>query len=134
MVNHYKAPAIFQDIEHQLQENILHQFLHYSFFEIFTKLKSIFYPFKIIYRQFFIFIIIFHVFAISFCISINRRILLKPPTTDPPTHQPLCIYPPTHRPLTHQPTDWLSSPCVKTEDQILNMFCNLQSFKTFIIS
>ena len=31
MVNHYEARAIFQDIEHQLQENILHHFLHDSF-------------------------------------------------------------------------------------------------------
>ena len=31
MVNHYDVHVIFQDIEHWLQENILHHFLHYSF-------------------------------------------------------------------------------------------------------
>ena len=31
MVNHYEVDVIFQDIEHQLQESILHHFLHYSF-------------------------------------------------------------------------------------------------------
>ena len=30
MVNHYEVHVIFQDIERQLQENILHHFLHYS--------------------------------------------------------------------------------------------------------
>ena len=45
--------------------------------------------------------------------------------TDPPTifHLPTDL--PTHRPLTHRPTDRSSSTCIKTEDQILNMFCNL---------
>ena len=32
MLNHYEVHAIFQDNEHQLQENIIHHFLHYSFF------------------------------------------------------------------------------------------------------
>ena len=37
----------------------------------------------------------------------KNRVLLKlpttdPPTADPPTHRPLTTYPPTHRPLTHQ--------------------------------
>ena len=32
MVNHYENHVIFQDIEHQPQEDILHHFLHYSFF------------------------------------------------------------------------------------------------------
>ena len=45
-VNHYE----FQDIAHQLQENIIHHFLHYSFFyKIFIKLRSFFYPLKMIY-------------------------------------------------------------------------------------
>ena len=30
MVNRYKIPRTFQDIEHQFQENILLHFLHYS--------------------------------------------------------------------------------------------------------
>ena len=30
MVNHYEVHEIFQDIKHQLQENILHHFLHHS--------------------------------------------------------------------------------------------------------
>ena len=32
MVNHYEVHEIFQDIEHQLEKNILHYFLRYSFF------------------------------------------------------------------------------------------------------
>ena len=28
--NHYEVDVMFQVIEHQLQENILHHFLHYS--------------------------------------------------------------------------------------------------------
>ena len=32
MVNHREGHVIFEDIEHQLQENILHDLLHYSFF------------------------------------------------------------------------------------------------------
>ena len=32
MVIHHEIPVIFQDIEHQLQENILRHFLYYSFF------------------------------------------------------------------------------------------------------
>ena len=31
MVNHYKVHVIFQDIKHQLQDNILHQYLHSGF-------------------------------------------------------------------------------------------------------
>ena len=38
-----------EDIEHQLQENIVYNFLHYSFYELFIKLRSIFYPLEIIY-------------------------------------------------------------------------------------
>ena len=32
MVNHDEVHVLFQDIDHQLQENILHHFLHFSFF------------------------------------------------------------------------------------------------------
>ena len=32
MVNHCEGLAVFQDIEHQLQESILHCFLPHSFF------------------------------------------------------------------------------------------------------
>ena len=32
MVNHYEGHVIFQHVEHQLRENILHHFLHYNFF------------------------------------------------------------------------------------------------------
>ena len=32
MVNYYEVHVVFQDIEHQLQENILQYFLHHSFF------------------------------------------------------------------------------------------------------
>ena len=49
MANYYKVHVIFQDMEHQIKENILHQFFHYSFFEILIKLRSIFDPLKIIY-------------------------------------------------------------------------------------
>ena len=80
---YYEIQVTFQDIEHQLQENILYHFLHYSFYKIFIKLGSIFYPIKIIdwkllqhcpilkiiyipileTGRFFIFVIIFHVLA-----------------------------------------------------------------------
>ena len=84
MVNQYKDYVNIQDIENHLQENALHHFLHYSFYEIFIKLKSIFdrsfcdiaEPYKIFTPQYeddsFIFIIIFNVFVIIFCISINK--------------------------------------------------------------
>ena len=50
MVKHCEGHVIFQDVEHELQENFLHKFLHYSFFyEIFIKLRSIFDPLKFIY-------------------------------------------------------------------------------------
>ena len=49
MVNHYEVYIIFQDIEHQLQENILLTFFIIVFCEISIKLRSIFYPIKIIY-------------------------------------------------------------------------------------
>ena len=31
-INHCEGHVIFKDIEHQLEENILYHFLHYSFF------------------------------------------------------------------------------------------------------
>ena len=46
MVNHYEAQVIFQDIEHQLLQNILYYFFIIAFYEIFIKLRSIFDPFK----------------------------------------------------------------------------------------
>ena len=49
MVNCYKLHVIFQDVEHQLQENILYHFPEYSFYEIFIKLTSIFNPLKVLY-------------------------------------------------------------------------------------
>ena len=86
MVNHYEFRVIFQDIEHQLQENIFFTFLIITFYKIFIKLRSIFDSLEIIYRKllrhflsiksiyipifkiwwFFIFIIIIHIFVISF--------------------------------------------------------------------
>ena len=49
MVKHCEGHVTFQDVEHELQENFLHKFLHYSFFyEIFIKLRSIFDPLKFI--------------------------------------------------------------------------------------
>ena len=93
MVNQFKLHAIFQDTEHQFQENILFHFLHYilllNFFFIFKGISD---PIQIIYWklwqhcptkyiiyipilkiwQFLIFIMIFLVFGISFCTSINR--------------------------------------------------------------
>ena len=41
--------------------------------------------------------------TLIYCII--KRVLLKPPTTDPLTHRPLSTYPPTHRPLTHRLID-----------------------------
>ena len=43
------------------------------------------------------------------------RVLLKPPTTNPPTYRPLTTDPQTQQPLTHQPTEWLSSIYIKIE-------------------
>ena len=88
MVNHYEVHLIFQGIGHQLQKTILHLFLHCSFFMksllnrelyfIYWKLLRhcttilIIYISILLIWQFFFFIIIFHLFVISFCISINR--------------------------------------------------------------
>ena len=47
----------------------------------------------------------------------------------PTNHQPLLTNPPT---TFHLTTDRPSSANVKTEDQIPNMFCSLEFFKTFI--
>ena len=49
-------------------------------------------------------------------------VLLKPPTTDPPTHRPT-----NHFPLTHQLTERSSLTCIKTEEQILQSLI-LQNF------
>ena len=49
--SHHEVHVILEDIEHQLQENILHHFLHYSFYEIFIKLRNIFNPLKTIYGK-----------------------------------------------------------------------------------
>ena len=46
MVNHYEVHVILLAIEHQPQVNILHQFIHYSFFEVFIKLRGFVSPFK----------------------------------------------------------------------------------------
>ena len=45
-VNHSEGHVIFQDIEHPIQENILHDYLHYIFCEIFIKLRCFFNPLK----------------------------------------------------------------------------------------
>ena len=85
LVNLCEVHLIFPDIEHQLQENILHHFLHYSFLwnlhQIEKYLRStpnlfittiwIIYISILTIWRFFIFTIIFNVFVISFCISIN---------------------------------------------------------------
>ena len=42
MANHYLVYVIFQDIKHQLEENILHHFLNYSFYVIFIKIENYF--------------------------------------------------------------------------------------------
>ena len=94
IVNHCKDYAFFQNIEYHLREKILHYFLHYSFFyEVLIKFKNIFNPLKTIYwhllqhcptiffvplfkkLRFFILIIIFNVFTISFCILMNCVII-----------------------------------------------------------
>ena len=91
MVNHYEVYEMILDIEHQLQENVLYHYLHYSFFGKFltrlsvtlTHLKpakdnfwDIAHSYKFFLKKillkiwwFFIFIVIFHVFVISFHMS-----------------------------------------------------------------
>ena len=89
MVSHYEVHVVFQHIEHQLQKNIFHHFLHIIFYELFIKLRSIIDPFKFIYWELLqhllniwiiyipifkiwgSFIINFNIFIISFCISMN---------------------------------------------------------------
>ena len=51
----------------------------------------------------------------------NRKGMGFIKSTDPPT-----TYPPVHRPVVIK--------LVKTEDRILNMFCNPKSFKTFFVN
>ena len=46
MVNNCEGYVNFQDIEHQLQQNILHHNLIVVFFGVFVKLKYIFKPHK----------------------------------------------------------------------------------------
>ena len=49
MVNPYEVHVIFRDIGYKVNENILHQFVCYSFFiEIFTELRSVFSLLKLI--------------------------------------------------------------------------------------
>ena len=60
----------------------------------------------------------------GFIKSTDRRPTDPPTTFHLPTDPP-ATYPPTHRPVVIN--------LLKTEDQILNMFCNLKSFKTFFI-
>ena len=86
MANHLKFRVSFLDIVHQ--ENIPHQFLHYSFSSLNWENSSIrpklstgrfwdtAYPCKLFTSQtkiwwFFIFIIIFHIFVISFFTPMN---------------------------------------------------------------
>ena len=40
MVTHYEVHVIFGGIEHQLQENVLHHFLHYNSLEILYKIEK----------------------------------------------------------------------------------------------
>ena len=47
IANLYEVHIIFQDIEHQFQENIFTIFFIIFFYEIFSKLRSIFDPFKL---------------------------------------------------------------------------------------
>ena len=46
MVNHYEDYTNFLDIQHLLQENIPYYYLHHNFYEVFVKLRQLFYPFK----------------------------------------------------------------------------------------
>ena len=44
-INHCEGHVIFKDIEHQIEENFLYHFLHYSFFiDIFLKFRRILHP------------------------------------------------------------------------------------------
>ena len=53
MVNRYKVYIISGGTEHELLENVFHDFFIIVFGEVFIKLKSFFYPFKIIYWKLF---------------------------------------------------------------------------------
>ena len=106
MVNHCEVHAIFPDIEHQLQENILHHCFHCSFLmksSLNSEVSSthsktptgsfcaIAQPYKLLTSQYLrydnsflymtVFIIIFHIFIISFCISVNRVTINSTVTT-----------------------------------------------------
>ena len=52
MVNHCDGHVIVWDIEYQIQESIVHCFIHNSLYEIFIKLRSILDPLAIIYSKF----------------------------------------------------------------------------------
>ena len=90
MVKHYEVHVIVQDIEHQLQKLFFIIFFIIVFYKIFIQLTILFHPLKIYWRllshcptiwiiyipilkiwRFLILIIIFNVFIISFCISIE---------------------------------------------------------------
>ena len=91
-VNYHEVHAMFQDIEHQLQKVFYITIFIVAFYIIFIKLRCVFNPLKTIHLQllwhcqliksiyvpvlktwwFFIFIIMFQVFIISFCVSVNN--------------------------------------------------------------
>ena len=50
-VNHCEGYVSFLGIEHQLQENVLHHFLHYNFYKALIKIRNISSLLKVIYRQ-----------------------------------------------------------------------------------
>ena len=51
MLNHHEGDVLFEDIKHQLQENILHHYLHCTFFEIFN-FCNIIHPYKLFTSQY----------------------------------------------------------------------------------
>ena len=51
VVNHCKSHLSFQDIDHQLQENILYTFFIITFYKTYNKFTNIFHQFKVIYKQ-----------------------------------------------------------------------------------
>ena len=91
VVNHYKVNVIFQNIEENIKKISFITFFDIEFYEVFINLRSIIDPLKIFYRKllqhcptiyiiyipifktwrFFIFVILFHIFLISFCASMN---------------------------------------------------------------
>ena len=93
MINHYEVSIYFQNIEYQLQKNILQYYFHCNFSSLnlersltylsqFTGFYDIAQRYKLfkfvpVFKlwKFFIFLIIIHIFFISFCISIDRMTL-----------------------------------------------------------